>query len=189
MRKIQQFTMDKKLTLISLINEMINEVGDLQNIVPYPYTLHQTGGDYEGRFKAEFEDKEYDVEAIVEHLGSVSDNSLKLPPVFNMDGDLYNIGYNVEGELAQFDKTNMSTLVKIIKTVIKVASEVMEEVDSKPPYNIFTIGSMSKEGVEGIEDVKLRYYKAILNHNLPTGYRMAEGKYLNYKVLALQKLK
>jgi hypothetical protein len=44
-------------------------------------------------------------------------------------------------------------------------------------------------GAMGIQDTKLKYYQAILNNNLPSGYRMGKGRFAGMDIIALQKVK
>lgn len=181
--------MGNKLQLMSIISEMINEVGDLKNIISYPYTTYKRGGDYVGRFKAEVNGEEQDITVLIERSSPSFKDNLTLPPVFEKNGDLYNISFDVSGNDAQFAKTNLSLYLKILKTVTEIVNDVISETDVNPPNNTYMIGSVSKEGITGKNDTKLRYYKAILNSNLPAGYRMAEGKFYSFNILALQKTK
>lgn len=181
--------MGNKTNFMSLINEIINEVGDLKNITSYPYTTYKRGMDYIGRFKAEINGVNQDLTVSIELSSSSFKDNLILPPVFEKDGDLYNISFDVSGVVAQFAKTNLPLYLKILKTVTEITSDIIDKTDVDPSNNIYILGSVSKEGISGKNDAKLKYYRAILNSNLPAGYRMAEGKFYSFNILALQKIK
>lgn len=181
--------MESKIDFMSLISEIINEVGDLKNITSYPYTTHKRGMNYICRFKAEVNGVNQDITVSIELSNPSFKDNLILPPVFEKDGDLYNISFNVNGIDAQFAKTNLSLYLKILKTVTEITSDIISETDVNSLNNIYMLGSVSKEGITGKNDTKLKYYRAILNSNLPSGYRMAEGKFYSFNILALQKIK
>lgn len=188
-----------------IIKEMVTEVGDLKNIVPYSYTIKKTpyeydesDGDslslivnnYEGTFTADINGESIDVSVWMDHLHSSEVGNMSIAPVFIRDGEVYHIGFQVGGKDAQYTKTDMKSYSRILKTVADILSEVIMENDlATMEKNLYLIGSTSKYGVRGTEDTKLRYYRAILNYNLLPGYRMGDGTYMGMDAIVIQKTK
>jgi hypothetical protein len=187
--------MSRKLNLMSLISEMIAEVGDLRNVETYPYKTYVTGNGYGAQFTAMLPNgNSVEVEALIEELDKSDIAALELPPVFEKESTSetivgFNIAFTVGGDDAQFDKTDFRTYVKIIATVVEFVKDIIVENEQYYYKPLYTFASTSKTGQTGTKDIKLDYYRAVLNSNLPAGYRMGRGKYEGKEVLAIQKVK
>jgi hypothetical protein len=196
--------MNNKLDLMQIIKEMVTEIGDLENIEPYPYSVSKisntydesedtpsfTVNNYEGRFIADINGESVGVLVWVDHLHSSEVGDLDIAPVFSRDGEVYHIGFQVGGKDSQYTKTDMRSYSRILKTVADILAEVVLENDlATRKKNLYLMASSSKEGVRGTDDAKLRYYRAILNYNILPGYRMGEGIYMGMKAIAIQKSK
>jgi len=184
---------NSKISLAVLISEIINEVGDLKNIETYPYTISKVSDEFVGQFSSILPNgNTVEIETVLLTLDPASKIDIELPPVFEIDNPQilgFSIAYSIEGQDAQYDRTDLKTYVKIMATVVKIVKEIIIKNEStyyKPLY-IFT--STSKMGAMGTQDTKLKYYQAILNNNLPSGYRMGKGRFAGMDIIALQKVK
>jgi len=150
--------------LSQLLTEIINEVGDLQNIQPLPYdlakgtfTVSHKGTDYRGKVLFTFFNKQ--------GLGMI-----QFPPVVNLSNfeTGYNIGYSIEGIGSQFIRGD----IKLLLTVLKTVSILVADFIKKHPDSMYLIFAENKIGI-GMEDPqKLSLYKQILAKNLPQGFRV-----------------
>jgi hypothetical protein len=161
-----------KVNLISLLTEIINEVGDFSNIEPYEYNLTDIGGDFtiENKYKAK---------VVIMEWGD--NTEFKFPPIVENPSSrpIYNIGYEIEGSAEQFLRSNYKILIKILKTVSLIVEEHIKQLDSKNP--IFTIFSTGKKGVGYEDPQKMILYKEILSKNLPSDYRIGMGEQISLK--------
>jgi hypothetical protein len=157
------------LNLSNLLNEIINEVGDLTNISSWDYELNNNGG----IFKFIYNQQEY--KCVVEFT-DVPNNlnvSFSLPPIINhLNKKIVSVGFSVEGTDEQHIKTDQNTLLKILKTVTFIIRDCIKKY---PDNTIFVIFATSKIGRGFNDSQKMRLYKLILQHNLPTNYRMGDG--------------
>lgn len=187
--------MSLKLSLISLISEMVNEVGDLKNIETYSYKNYVTGDGHAAQFTAAISNNtEVEVEALSQELGDKHIQQLKLPLVFEKENPtetipVFNFAFTVGEDDAQFAKTDFRTFVRIVATVVKFLKQIIVENEQRYYKPLYVIISTSKTGYTGEKDIKLDYYRAVLNNNLPPGYRMGRGKYDSMEVLVIQKIK
>jgi hypothetical protein len=187
--------MSLKLGLVSLVSEMVNEVGDLTNIEIYPYKTYVTGDGYAAKFTAALPNNtEVEVEALSQEVGDTHIQRLKLPPVFEKENPtetitVFNFEFTVGEDDAQFAKTDFRTFVRIVATVVKFLKQIIVENEQSYYKPLYVIISTSKTGYTGTKDTKLDYYRAVLNNNLPPGYRMGRGMYDSMEVLAIQKIK
>lgn len=157
-----------EIKLITLLREVVNEVGDLKNITPYDYELTNNGG----KFTFVEDGEVLNVEVKIEDITNQKEHFM-IPPVLNpKNKNLYNVSYTVNGNDRQFIKSNPHILIKILKTV----TEIIKNIISKYENPIFVILAQNK--IEGIKTdlQKFNYYKLILMQNIPTGYRYSEGK-------------
>jgi hypothetical protein len=182
-----------KLSLISLISEMINEVGDLKNIEPYKYTISKWKYGFIGKFKAILSSNdETPVEVYLTEIDKRNKLDIELPSVFEVEDQRvigFAIAYTIEGIDAQYEKSDLKTYTKIMATVISILKEVITKNEAIYYKPLYLFSSTSKEGVMGSVDTKLKYYQAILNYNLPPGYRMGKGKFAGMDMIAIQKIK
>lgn len=184
---------NSKISLASLISEIINEVGDLQNIKPYDYQLTKYPGGIAGNFWVEFPSgKQEMADVTIELIDPSNKIDIELPPVFEVNDPKikgFSIAYTIGNADAQFDKSDLKTYVKIMSTVVNIVKEAVldnEKIFYKPLYLFL---STSKTGELGTQDTKLKFYQAILNSNLPSGYRMGKGKFAGMNIIAVQKIK
>lgn len=174
----------KQLKIMELLKEVLNEIGDLANIKPYPWRYDSAF--FEGSF---FTEKDEMVRMGVENLSFFKDE-LKLPPVFNPEkNEIYQVSYSVEGNESQYRKASYKELAAILKTVMEFCKEVFQDVErsvgGKP---IFMIASQSKYTQDYAPDPqKDALYKSIILKNLPTTHRSSEIDVKGKPVIIIQK--
>lgn len=165
------------LSLLTLLHEVIAEVGDLKNIQPYPHS--------DDSFTLE------DGSIVKVEMYKLASReifqTLKIPNILNTrEGDVYNISFSVEDVDAQFKKSSYAELVRIIKTVMDI---LVDQTESLEIGSTFIITPISKLGALRLDPQKYELYKAILTKNLPSNYRMAEGTSFGIRSIFLQKIK
>jgi hypothetical protein len=173
-----------KLKVIKLLSEIINEVGDLKNITPFPFTLLNDTA----KFNFEFQGETFKGAVNLTLWRGKEKEWLKFPPIVNdSNRSIYGIGYSIEGDDTQVFKGDTKILLQIIKTVSEVVSKFLERLEDKNP--IFIFFATSKKG-EGYEDPqKLNLYRVVLSQNLPPGWRLGYGTFppLNVKFIYIAK--
>jgi hypothetical protein len=162
-----------KVSLLVLLKETLNEIGDLNNIEPFPYILTSYGGTFD------IEIPNYgviDVRVVTEDVSNFKQD-FHFPPIINPEGkELINIAYSIDGTDSQFAKTNISLLMRILKTI----SEMINEILVKYEDPLFIIMASDKFGGVKSDPQKFKFYKLILRQNMPSGWRIGEGKYIPY---------
>ena len=156
------------LKIVKLLNEVINEIGDLKNVNPYDF-------DQESKYNYVFyTDDNIKVEVDFEILDELSLKFLKFPPAAQTDkaDRIYNVSYTVGGVSTQYKKTDISYFYKIIKTVSAILLDFLKQ----NPNSILTIVGEGKKGEIG-DAQKSRYYLQSALQNLPSGYRIGEVSY------------
>lgn len=168
----------ENIKFTNLIKEIINEVGDLKNISNFNYDLTKNGGIFY------IEDK-YRCIVTLNKIPLKLYSSLNLPPILDYENrDIISVGFSIEGNDEQYLKSNYELLLKTLKTVVNILKDSI----NRYPYNvIFIFIATSKLGVGFNDSQKMLLYKAILQQNIPTGYRMGEGEFLNNKLIFLTK--
>jgi len=160
-----------KITLVKLLDEIINEVGDFNNIIPYEY-------DQSGFILSDG----YKVDVKISELGN---NIIDIPPIFNpYDNKIYNLSFNVEGDDAQFKKSNYAELIKILKTVVEI---LKDKIEILLKGSIFTILASDKKGNISMDKQKFKLYKSIISKNIPSDYRIGTGVLGDWEVIIIQK--
>lgn len=158
--------------LAHLLKEIINEVGDLQNIQPLPYDLDK------GTFTVPYREKEYRGKVTFTFLNEKGLSVFELPPVVDLSKIKtgFNIGYSIEGVSSQFIRGDAKLLFAILKTVSILVTEFIK----KHPDSLYLIFGENKAGI-GMEDPqKLAIYRQILGRNLPEGFRIGEASILKH---------
>lgn len=177
----------EQIKLLNLLNEILNEVGDLQNIKPYEFDYDP----WESSFYTEDGDLVVmRVEDDTDKLRSV----LNISKVFEKDiNTIYNLSFDINGETTQAKKSTLKELIKILKTVSIFASEELQRINSGIPKNekpILIIGAQSKT-LKGLvnDPQKYQLYSKIISNILPSNYRMQDGKVENIPVMVIQRVK
>lgn len=154
------------IKIAQLIKEVIEEVGDLQNIQPLPYDLEK------GTFTVPYKGKEYRGKVLFTFFNKQGLEMIKFPPVVDLAKFTtgYSIGYSIEGIGSQYIRGD----AKLLFTVLKTVSILISEFITNHPESIYLIFAENKTGI-GMEDPqKLLLYKQILGKNLPQGFRIGE---------------
>ena len=158
------------ITLAQLLKEVINEVGDLQNIQPLQYDLEKQ------TFTVPYKGKECRGKVTFTFLNEKGLSIFELPPVVDLSKIKtgYNIGYSIEGVGSQFIIGD----AKLLLTVLKTVSIIVADFVKKHPDSLYLVFGESKTGI-GMEDKqKLTLYRQILGKNLPEGFRIGEASIL-----------
>lgn len=168
--------MSNIIRLSKLVNEILNEVGDLKNIpivkwqrVSDRYIFNVNNNTVVVGFQPWTHQELKDViipsvenqvfQAIVLKHKSLILNS-------------YNLSYLVNGETSQSIKTDLKTFYTILSTVVAIAKDFIE---SNNPF-IITIFSASKFGGISNDKQKDLIYAEISNQHLPSNYYIRDIK-------------
>jgi hypothetical protein len=171
----------ESVELTKLLNEIIKEVGDLKNIPTFSYELTDNGGVFY------FEYEHQKCKCVVEFTKMPKDinKTFILPPVVDPTGkQIVSMGYSVEGTDEQYLKADYSLLLKVLKTVVAVFNNYVR---NYPEDSIFIIMATSKLGSGFNDPQKMKLYRLIAQQNLPTGYRMGEGSFLENNLIFITK--
>lgn len=169
---------------MELLKEVLNEVGDLANIKPYPYRYDSflLSGEF-------LTDKKEEVTMNLDDL-SVFRDKLKIPPVFNPEeNDIFQVRYEVERTETQHRKASYGELAAILKTVMEFCKQAFKDAEASTQGKpIFLIASQSKES-EGYapDPQKDALYRSIVLKNLPSGYRTGTTNVNGKPVIIIQK--
>ena len=169
---MEQSKLDKAKQLF----EVLKEVGDLSNIVPVE--IFNTSID-EKHISADFKIKnrvgdgvtgKILIEKLIESR-SIAD----IPPVAEQD-NVFNIGYAIEGDDAQFMKMDVKTLFSILRAVLDLVRIHTKTLDGDVTY---LVGATDKKAGSHFNDPqKKKLYHAIISQNVPSGWRVGLAKVL-----------
>ena len=149
--------------LSKLLNEIITEVGDLNNIEPYELYSNNT---------FDINDDLYG-EIIFDRMNDSIDE-FSFPPIINEKKIKYitNVGYSINETESQYTKTSLSILLRIIKTVQTAILNYIK----KRPNDVLVIFEEDKFGNLSMGQ-KYKLYLQILNQNLPSGYMIGDVEF------------
>lgn len=140
--------MGKTILLRLLLEEIIKEIGDLENIHPYPYKGNSFVTDEGWKVKVYFD------------LPLTSNLDAYNIPTNPLRKEATEIAYDVEGVESQFKKTTYQELIKIIKTISEI---VLKFIKSHPEKKAFVFFGASKKGNAFETDAqKNKLYKAVI---------------------------
>ena len=164
-----------KLEKARQLFEVIREVGDLSNIMPVE--IFNTSFDDEGAtadFKIETRVGDEVVgNILIEKVQDETMKLIKLPPVAEQD-NVFNIGYSIAGDDAQFAKMNMKVLFSILRAVLDVVNMHQRLVKGDMTY---IVGATDKKaGAHYNDPQKKKLYHAIISQNTPSGWRVGLAK-------------
>jgi hypothetical protein len=177
----------QQIKLLNLLNEILNEIGDLQNIESYEFDYNP----WESSFYTEDGDL---VIMRVENDTEILRNDLEASKIFEKEkNEIYNISFEVNGTITQAKKTSLKELIKILKTVSIFAAEEIKRIDSNLPKDekpIFVVGAQSKSEIIAMNDPqKFMLYTKIISNLLPSNYRKQDGKFENIPIILIQRVK
>ena len=165
-----------RIQLIKLINEVIGEVGELSNIIPVTITGKNFNTDQESLALFSLptkDDTSIEGSIIITRVPPSELDRIKLPPVAAQE-QVYNIGYDLNGDDTQYVKTDYKTLISILKAVAEFTIEHLSKVGGDVSY---LIGATDKLSGAHIQDPqKSSLYQAIISKNLPIGWRAGNVK-------------
>jgi hypothetical protein len=183
----------KQLTLQKLIQEVIQEVGDLANIEPYRYTY--LSNIPAGTFITT------EGEEVLMFMEKIDLPEIKIPTIFKQTGrgleeknqiPIVQIGYTVQELATQARKTNLKELYRILKTLLNFVNRSIPAVVNKYGEDtLFIIASQSKS-TEDFEPSpqKDALYREIFYKNLPKDqFRTAELNLNGKPTILFQKIK
>jgi len=156
----------KPIKLYRILKEILTEVGDLKNIVPFEHDLSR------GTFTVVYKNIEYRGKVTFLQLNEKGLEPVKLPPVVDIRrfSTGFNIGYSVEGITSQFLKGDLKLLLTILKTVSLIVGDFI----GRHPDPLFLIFAESKTGTGYEDSQKLLIYGEVLGKNIPQGFRIGE---------------
>lgn len=176
---------DRKLSLI----EILLEIGDYNNIKPYDLSnVSKNGAAFvtdEG-WNCTIEIEQITVEQLKQDTN--------IPPVFyqvydrskEKNKDIFNVGYKVEDNEKQYEKSDLTSLNKILATVLEYMKRFMDEYD---PFALVIIATPSQHEVEKDKNVKLGLYTNIVRNSIFNKYRSSSFTKDERKGIVLYKKK
>lgn len=149
--------------LLSLLAENLVEYGDLKNIQPYGYTKKSNIHYY---FTSE-NDSSVDVKFT--ELNSLEIQYTKIPSIIDKKkiSSYFNVAYEVDGTAVQAKISNISELLKIMKTTVSIVDEFLIG-NKNAALLVFEDNKKPELGFN--KDQKSLLYNAVINQNLPSGY-------------------
>ena len=163
--------------LIEVYNDLVNEIGDLDNIsqlklTPTSLSTYQGNFDYNG--------KNYTLNVRLEPIDNLK-KDIQFPPHINYEkaNMIINLGFDVDGMNKQAVKTK-KTLFSILKSVLDVAIDYI----NKNPKDMLLLlpEKKDKRGINGSdEDIKqkMNLYRVIAKKNLPSTHSFDNIKIAN----------
>jgi len=168
------------ISLLVLLQEVINEIGDLNNIKGFNYVLTKDGG----RFSIQIDEKPVRVNVKIKET-DVPNDTFNLPPIIKPESKtIYNLGFDIEGNDQQFQKTNLSLLIRVMKTVVDITTNLIKNYNN----SIFVILATSKTGKGFNDPQKIKLYKLLLQNHLPSGYRSGDFEFIDNQEIFLTKI-
>lgn len=158
------------IKLMSLLNENLLEIGDLQNIVPYK--INQIRDD---RYKFEIENGDI-VDVMFTLLSKEEASFLKTAPIINKEkiSNYYNLGYSIKGFSTQAKTTDIRELLKLVATLLEIVKKFIR---INPTSSILIFEENKKEELGFIKGQKSLLYKSVISKNLPLGYLSGPVEY------------
>lgn len=153
--------------LLEIYQEILQEVGDLKNIEPYPYTRVE-----KGVYETTLETGE-ELSILLENAEEWQElGLLQIPSSINIKktDKIYNLGFGVNDSDSQQKKATLPILFRILKTVLVIAEEFLRN----NPNTFLVIFPEDKVGEK--ETQKRDYYLEILAKQDISGYIRGEVK-------------
>lgn len=166
--------MSEIIRLSKLVNEILNEVGDLKGIKPEKW--HRISDKYifnvdDNKVLVNFQSWSHN-QVIDIIVPSVDDGIFQ--DTINKKRALlvnsYNLGYSVNGRADQSKITDLKTLYRILSTVVAIVKDFIE---TDKPF-ILTIFSASKFGGISNDKQKDLIYAEISKQHLPSNYYLRD---------------
>jgi hypothetical protein len=147
------------IKLVLLYEQIIKEVGDLENITPYEWNKIS-------KIKYNFLDKDGDKIYVDFQLYDKNDlESIEFSSNIQDPTKVYNVSYSLQGKQSQYKKDDYVSLIKIIKTVFDILKDFIT--NESPSGITFFAGNKNEDFILSKTDPqKGRLYKTILLKNL-----------------------
>ena len=146
------------LNLRALLNEVILEVGDMEQISPYKYSK-TSNTNY--NFTTEQGDR-VNVEFPTYPLNYIKSS---LPNDIDKNGEFTNIEFSIEGVDSQFKKSNYKYLVKILKTIMDITLKYLST--NTPQYVLIAATNKTKgKEYDELDPQKIQLYQAMVLKNI-----------------------
>jgi hypothetical protein len=131
-----------------IYEQLLKEVGDLENIKSYPYSNNSFSTNLGVRVNVRFQ--EYDNKDI---------EALNLNTKY-YQAPIFNVVFDVEGDENQFIKTTLDEYLKIIKTVTEICIDFIKE--KNPNGLTFFAASKNRNNLFQTDPQKSKFYKVIV---------------------------
>ena len=166
---------ENRVTLISLLSEIVSEVGDLERIKSFKWTKED-----EFTYTFQLEENVGGRVKFSDIKNFVVAGSFDLPETVDFDKIEHyaGVGYEIMGVESQYKKSDYATLIKVLKTV----SEIVGNFLKAHPETLLAVFESDKDTGEISYKQKSLLYKNIISKNLPSKYRMANASYIKEKI-------
>lgn len=145
----------------------LDEAFDFENIEIHPIqrlnnTVYTFDVDFDGTT----------VEVYVDFIAMMRDD-ITLIPLLDSAKTIYNVGYAIGDtmETAQFKKSGLRTLIKILKTVVECIKEFISR--NKPDILLFYAAGKKNKEVDDLQ--KMNIYRSIADKHLPVQYNISNS--------------
>jgi hypothetical protein len=140
-----------KITLLEMRTEylrILQEVGDLENVEPYPYENNSFTTDEGWKVKVDFD-----------IIPFSAFEQLNLP---TKRRNTYNVGYHINGEQSQYKKTTYKQLIRILKTVSNIIIDFIKNKDTVEVLVFLAANKDPQKLITHTDPQKSAIYKVII---------------------------
>lgn len=151
----------RRISLMELYQEIIDEVFDFKNIEPYELENTHEGWKFDAVLKDE-------LVPVYVYIQPVNIERFRLPSKFKKTSDVVNFGFEI-GEsrtTSQYEKTTYRDYIRILATVFLALNQYI----SKKKPDIVTFFSESKHGGNAVDVQKDDVYFKAIDRNKPSNY-------------------
>jgi hypothetical protein len=142
---------NRKITLLEIRTQylcILQEVGDLENITPYPYENNSFTTEENWKVKVDF-----DVIPFAEF------EQLNIP---TKRRNTYNVSYDVNGDQSQYKKTTYKQLIRILKTVSDIVVDFVKDKNTVEALGFLAANKDPQKLITHTDPQKSAIYKAII---------------------------
>lgn len=152
------------IKLAILYEQLIKEVGDLENIATFPYSNN-----------AFITDQDWKVDVSFQEFSNEDLQAFKINTKF-YPAPVYNVIFEVEGVESQYTKTTVAEYLKILKTVVAICYDFLKEKD--PNGLTFFAANKDESKFLTSDPQKSKMYKIIVAKQLlkSNKYKMVDLK-------------
>ena len=166
------------IKLISLLREILNEVGDLNNADLYSYKKVS-----DNKINIIYEFLDSDNHTVTVKFHNLDEYKDELPSALE-GSSKYNISYQVEGESIKYKTTSLNVLNGIFKTIKEIITEFIKEYN---PDFLFIKGTSDTDLLEPNFTKKDKIYFNIVTQNIGSEYGISIGPILGLTGIQLRK--